>query len=72
MTVWSKRFWVSAAERAIRTAAQAALGVLSADLLVVVSDINWKLVFSVSLLAALASILTSIATGTILGTKVQA
>ena len=67
MSIWSGPFWASAAERAIRTAAQAALGALGVDLFVDVADINWRLVASIALLAALASVLTSVATGTIQG-----
>lgn len=71
-----KDFIKSALIRAIRTMAQAALAVIGVDMGETVSvygitvgisvgilDIDWITVLSVSLLAAIFSILTSIATG---------
>ena len=45
--------------RAIKTMAQTALGVIGASL--VISDVDWKVVLSASVLAGIVSILTSIA-----------
>jgi len=53
--IWFK----SAIVRAIKTAAQTALGVIGAS--VAMSDVDWVLVGSASLLAAITSIVTSIA-----------
>ena len=54
------KVWFKAAGiRALRTAAQAALGALSGCALI--SDINWVFVGSTTLIAALSSILMSIA-----------
>lgn len=58
----SKEFWEAAAHRAIRTFAQTAISAIptSAALL---TEINWIYILSASALAAIVSILTSIATG---------
>lgn len=53
-------FWKSAGERAIKTAAQAAIAILGADQFVSALDVNWAEVGGVSLLAGILSILTSI------------
>ena len=54
--------WVKAAGiRAIKTVAQTAIGTITASMAVTVSDVNWKLVASASVLAGFLSILTSIA-----------
>lgn len=47
--------------RAIRTVCQAAIGLIPAS--AVISEVDWRLVASASLLAGIVSILTSIATG---------
>lgn len=52
-------FWKAAAERAIKTFAQAALALLSGDGMGVL-DVDWGTIASVSGLAAIASILTSL------------
>ena len=54
-------FFRAALIRAIKTVAQTALGMISVGM--AISDINWGYVVSVSLVAGLVSILTSIATG---------
>ena len=54
-------FFRAALIRAIKTIAQTALGMISVGM--AISDINWGYVVSVSLVAGLVSILTSIATG---------
>jgi hypothetical protein len=53
-------FWKSAGERAIKTAAQAAIAILGTDQLVSAIDVNWAEIGGVSLLAGILSILTSI------------
>ncbi len=55
-------FWSDAIERAVRTAAQAALGIVGAGTLGVL-DVDWGIVGSVSGLAAVVSLLTSFAAG---------
>jgi len=58
--MWTISFWKDTAERAIKTFAQAAIAGLSANV-VGVLDVDWVAIASVSALAALVSILTSIA-----------
>ena len=54
--------WIKAAGvRAIRTVAQTA--VASIGTAAIISDVNWAVMLSASLLAGLLSILTSVATG---------
>lgn len=55
--MWSKAFWRDAAERAVKTAAQSALGVLTATS---VDAIDWAGGVSVVAVATAASVLTSI------------
>ena len=57
----SKTFWRAAGIRALRTFAQTA--VASIGTAVLLSQVNWAVVASASTLAAILSILTSIATG---------
>ena len=61
MNILSKEFWAYAGERAIKTVAQAALATIAASELIGIFDIDWTAVLSVSALAGIASILTSIA-----------
>lgn len=58
---WS--FWKAALIRAARTFAQAALAFLSTAAASRVEEINWVAVLSSAALAAILSLLTSIATG---------
>lgn len=58
----SKKFWVATAERAIKTFAQAGIALLTGDTLGILS-VDWANVGQVSVLAALVSVLTSIASG---------
>ena len=52
--------WLKAASvRAIRTMAQAALGIMGTGIFI--HDIDWVLVISASIVAGIASILTSVA-----------
>lgn len=58
--MFTKDFWVDALERAIRTACQAALsaGVVGG---VGLFDVDWLNVCGIALVAAIASVLTSVA-----------
>jgi len=58
--MWSKAFWLDGGERALKTAAQVAVSFLVIGTTGVL-DVDWVQVASVSAVAALASILTSIA-----------
>lgn len=54
-------FWVAALIRAIRTLAQTAIATIGTSALI--EQVDWRIVASASVLAAILSILTSIATG---------
>lgn len=54
-------FWKAAGIRALRTLAQTAVATIGTSALL--SEVNWIAVASASVLAAILSILTSIATG---------
>lgn len=56
-----KVFWKATFIRAIRTMCQTAISVIGTAF--VLSDVNWLIVVSASVLAGILSILTSIATG---------
>lgn len=58
--MWESKFWKGTLERAIRTAAQAALALLSTDVAGIL-DVDWVQAASVSALAAFLSVLMSIA-----------
>ena len=60
-TYTAPHFWKATAERAIKTTAQVLLGLLTADHLIGILDVEWTQVGSVAALAALLSVLTSIA-----------
>jgi len=60
MTYMKKEFWSDAAERAIKTFAQVAVSFLVIGTTGVVT-VDWVNILSVSAVAALASVLTSIA-----------
>lgn len=64
MKIFSREFLDYAGERAIKTIAQTALATIAASELIGILDVDWVAVFSVSALAGIASILTSIAFGT--------
>lgn len=57
----SKKFWKATAIRALRTFAQTAVATIGTSALL--SEVNWLAVGSASALAAILSVLTSIATG---------
>jgi len=58
--MWTPEFWKDAAERALKTAAQVALAIVTATAGLGVTDIDWATTASVVGLATLASVLTSI------------
>ena len=55
------KFWRAALIRALRTFAQAAIACIGAAF--VIADVDWLEVLSASVLAAILSLLTSLATG---------
>lgn len=57
--LFSKQWWKASLMRCIRTIAQTAIATIGAA--AVLSDVNWLMVISASILAGLLSILTSIA-----------
>jgi ABC-type glycerol-3-phosphate transport system permease component len=57
---WSD-FWFAALIRALRTLAQTAIATIGTSALI--EQVDWRIVASASVLAAILSILTSIATG---------
>lgn len=57
----TKKFWKAAAIRAVRTICQTAIATIGTA--AVLSEINWIMVGSASLLAGILSVLNSIATG---------
>ena len=57
----NKEFWKATGIRALRTICQTAIAYIGTAM--TISDVNWNMVLSVSMLAGLLSVLTSIATG---------
>lgn len=57
----NRLFWADTLERAVKTFAQTAVALLSADGMLGILNINWGDTLSVSALAAVVSVLTSIA-----------
>jgi hypothetical protein len=57
----SKAFWASAGERAIKTFAQTALALLGTSQVISAIQVDWAEVGGVSILAAILSLLTSVA-----------
>ena len=57
----TKKFWLAALVRALRTICQTAVAVIGTS--AVMSEVNWLTVGSASLLAGILSVLTSVATG---------
>lgn len=55
----SKIWWKAAAVRAIKTVAQTAVATIGSSM--VISDVNWAVVASASVLAGILSLLTSVA-----------
>ena len=60
--MWSKAFWMAAIERAVKTFAQTAAALLVGGGIGVpmIGDLDWAGIASVSAIAALASLLTSV------------
>lgn len=56
----NKQFWIAAGIRALRTFCQTAVATIGTT--AVIQEVNWVMVGSSALLAAILSILTSIAT----------
>lgn len=56
-----KKFWIAALVRALRTLCQTAVATIGTSALL--SEVNWIAVASASVLAAILSLLTSVATG---------
>ena len=54
-------FWKATAIRALRTICQTAVATIGSA--VVLSDVNWQMVVSASILAGILSVLTSVSTG---------
>lgn len=54
------KFWAATAERAVKTAAQAAVAAIGVNV-VALAEVNWELVGGTSALAAVLSVLTSVA-----------
>lgn len=59
--MWTSKFWKDAAERVIRTAAQAAIG--SFGTTAVVQEVDWRIVAGTTAVAAITSLLMAIAAG---------
>lgn len=57
----NKAWWIAAGKRALHTMAQAAGSFITVGMCI--SDVNWKLLVSVSLVAGVYSILKSLAVG---------
>lgn len=57
----TKEFWKAALIRAVRTIAQTAVATIGTAM--VLSEVDWIMVGSASVLAGILSVLTSIATG---------
>lgn len=57
--IFTKKWWKAALVRAVRTFAQTAAAMLPAA--VTITQVNWGVVFGTAALAALASVLTSLA-----------
>lgn len=55
----SKKWWLAAGTRAIKTIAQTAVATIGTS--VIISTVDWKIVASASLLAGFLSLLTSLA-----------
>ena len=54
-------FWKATAIRAVRTICQTAVAMIGTSMYL--SDVDWQMVISASVLAGILSVLTSIATG---------
>jgi len=59
MDKW-KKFWAYSGERAMKTVAQTALAVITSSQVIGILDVDWNNLVSVSLLAGVMSLLTSV------------
>jgi len=59
MKVMSKKWWKCAGVRAVKTMAQTAVATIGSS--AVISEVNWIMVLSASVLAGILSMLTSVA-----------
>ena len=57
--VFTKEWWHASLVRAVRTVAQTAVATIGSSM--VISDVNWVMVASASVLAGILSLLTSVA-----------
>ena len=57
--VFTKEWWHASLVRAVRTVAQTAVATIGSSM--VISDVNWVMVGSASVLAGILSLLTSVA-----------
>lgn len=57
----NKNFWRATAVRAIKTICQTAIATIGTAS--IMSEVNWKIVISASILSGILSVLTSIVTG---------
>lgn len=57
--IFTKEWWIAAGKRAAKTMAQAAIATIGTC--AVMSEVNWLMVLSASLLSGILSMLTSIA-----------
>lgn len=57
--LWSKDWWTAAGVRALKTCAQTAVGVIGASTML--TAVDWAVVGSAAALAAVVSLLTSVA-----------
>lgn len=62
--MWTGAFWVAAFERAVKTFAQVLVGLLATNV-GGITDVDWQAAASVGGLAAIVSVLTSVASGKI-------
>lgn len=58
--MWTKLFWKEAAERAAKSAAQAAVALIGVDALIPAWNIDWLSIGGAALTMAVLSVLTSI------------
>lgn len=59
MMAMSKKWWKCAAVRAVKTMAQTAVATIGSS--AVITEVNWLMVLSASVLAGILSMLTSVA-----------
>jgi len=59
--ITNKTFWKATAVRAIKTICQTAIATIGTAS--IMSEVNWKIVISASILSGILSVLTSIVTG---------